>query len=366
MEPLKFTLQTVNPQKLKFDSLLSTMGCDNKPDEFFKAERNNLGCEYERPYVDADYNVLTHSVEVRYAQENNEQSMEVYVVELNDIQRKRLIAHKNRYNQKNLTASFETSIFFKSYLNDTEEGKAFAASLPGKSTREKVAGLLNTSDSTIKRLWYVGDNMPEEFGLISENNSSLKEAEEKIKIMKWKKEQEELKKQPLIDPCKNGTGNIDPAKEMVKDKIETVVNEKNKNNSDYNPSQPMSPVPTSNTNIPSIKETSINSEDQDNEDESDEDEDKTEHLSLVEPVTTTGMINFTQSTIEIEGMGHFSMNVTDNNAQVVVNGKALEGVKYLPVTDLNPLKYANVKSFVFQENKHKGLNIQIIITNFPR
>jgi len=121
MGKLKFRITIANPQNLKLHPLLSEMGCDNKADEFFKAEKENLGCKSERPIIDTDNNVLTHSADVLYAQENGDESMEVFVVELSDIQRRRLIAHKNRYNQKNLAASFETSKFFKGYLTETEE-----------------------------------------------------------------------------------------------------------------------------------------------------------------------------------------------------------------------------------------------------
>ena len=65
-------------------------------------------------------------------------------------------------------------------------------------------------------------------------------------------------------------------------------------------------------------------------------------------------------------MGMFTANVTDNIAQLTVNGKAVNNVKYTPIANQDPQKFANVNSFVFQEPTHKGLNIQIIVTNFHK
>jgi hypothetical protein len=63
-------------------------------------------------------------------------------------------------------------------------------------------------------------------------------------------------------------------------------------------------------------------------------------------------------------MGKFDVNLTNDTAELLVNGMAIEDVEYMPIANLDPKKYANVNSFVFQEPKHKGLNIQIIISNF--
>jgi ParB-like chromosome segregation protein Spo0J len=360
MNQLDFVLSTANPQNLKLHPLLSRMGCNNKPDEFFKAEKENLGCKSERPIIDTDNNVLTHSADVLYAQENGVDSIEVYVVELSDIQRRRLIAHKNRYNQKHLSASYETSIFFKNYLNDTEEGKLFAESLPGKSTRSKVAGLLNTSDSTIKRLWFVGDSLPEEFGLINENNSSLKEAEEKIKLMKWKKEVAEAKKQDEVKKAAQD--------EKGKSTEESEAKEENPNPDDDTNEEIKPPVSTpSLTQQLPISTRITPKEDADKETNEDQvffgvdsvDEPQEE---CQDPTATS--YSFSKSYIEIEGMGRFAVNVTNDTAELTVNGKTINGVQYIPIANQNPLKFANVNSFVFQEPKHKGLNIQIIVSNF--
>jgi len=332
------------------------MGCDNKADEFFKAEKENLGCKSERPIIDTDNNVLTHSADVLYAQENGDESMEVFVVELSDIQRRRLIAHKNRYNQKNLAASFETSKFFKGYLTETEEGRLFAESLPGKSTRQKVAGLLNTSDSTIKRLWFVGDVTPEEFGLINENNSSLKEAEEKIKLTLWKKQQDEAKRiaQEEKNNCEDKTGTIEPNGDTNNDtgeEIHTTIS-----------TPPTDPEPTNcapNKPEPDADQQTKGREVYFGNESIDEPEEECQNA-------TATSYSFSKSYIEIEGMGRFAVNVTNDTAELLVNGKAIDGVQYMPIANQDPKKFANVHSFAFQEPKHKGLNIQIIITNFSR
>jgi len=355
MKTPEFILTKVNPKDLQIHPILSGMGFANRPDEFFNAERLNLGCKFECPIVDTQNNVLTHSADVIAAQEQGTISMEVYVVELDDIQKRRLIAHKHYYNKQNLTASYETSIFFKSYMTENPEGMLFASTLPGKTTRQKVAGLLNTGDSTIKRLWFVGDNLPEEFGLINENNSSLKQAEEKIKLMKWKKEQAEILKTPMpavTDCTPSAPDNTGVANQLPADD-ENVSFEPNSN------PQPKPTSPQINSNTKAITN---GKDDEDGDSENDPNE-----LSQVECTnSTSSSYSFSKSSIEIAGMGQFSVNVTENVAEVVVNGKAIEGITYLPLVDLNPLKFGNVNSFVFQENRHKGLNIQIIISNFPR
>jgi len=342
MQTPEFVLMQIDPKLLKVHPFLSDMGFDNRPDEIYNLELKNFGFHFERPIIDAEYNILTHSADVIAAQENNFASIEVFSVVLDDAHKRRLIALKHRYNIRKQILNYNTSLFCKSYLTEDAQGIDFAKTLPGKTTREKVAGLLNTSDSTIKRLWFIGDSMPEELGLIDAGYSSLKEAEEKVKIAKWKKEQALKKEQEASkNKCESQEGG-DSKSEI----IEHLLHNNEKENLPVNTPIQHQVELGNEIGESEYYESSIQEETQQTQN------DTAYFLSNV--------------SFAIEGMGDFAANVTGDKAELIVNGIPIDGVHYLSRTNLNPVKYANVNSFIFQENSLNGLNIQIIISNFKK
>jgi hypothetical protein len=179
MTDLTFTPSIANPADLKAHPILIEMGYGRTADVYF-IEAMKYFNHYDKPVVDMDNNVITHWSDVQAAVANCIAGMEIYRVDMTIIQLRRFIAMKHRYHRMDLIAGYNTVKFFEGYLTGDTDGIALAASMQG-TTREKIANLMQTSDSTVKRLMEVGKHKFEKLGLIEEGYVSFKQVLDEIK-----------------------------------------------------------------------------------------------------------------------------------------------------------------------------------------
>ncbi len=194
MKKFNFVRKQVNVTTLTAHPILVEWGFDFQPDEHFARLLKIYGL-YEMPVIDSNGNVITHLAEVLAAKENGEIYIDVYVIDMNEIDLRLFICLKHKYSKKEQVKSYEAAKFFRDYLKNNNEGKELAKTLPG-DINEKVGQLIQTSDSTIKRLLKVGDSKPEYLGMIDNGNLSFHDAESEIKVEKLTtKHKENVEKQ---------------------------------------------------------------------------------------------------------------------------------------------------------------------------
>lgn len=80
-------------------------------------------------------------------------------------------------------------------------------------------------------------------------------------------------------------------------------------------------------------------------------------------VTATNY-NFSQGTFSIDGIGQFNVTVSNNKANLEINGKQLKNVVYEPIDDVLGAEENCSRSFIFRQNKKDGISIQLTIENF--
>lgn len=182
MKKFNFVRKQVNVATLTAHPILVEWGFDFQPDEHFARLLKIYGL-YEMPVIDSNGNVITHLAEVLAAIENGESYLDVYVIDMDEMDLKLFICLKHKYSQKEQVKSYEAAKFFRDYLKNSDDGKELAKTLPG-DINEKVGQLMQTSDSTIKRLLKVGDSKPEYLGMIDNGNLSFHDAESEIKVEK--------------------------------------------------------------------------------------------------------------------------------------------------------------------------------------
>lgn len=177
----QFILVTINPNDLVIHPVLVEMAYDNRPDEnYIKAM--DIFNHYEKPVIDLSNNIITHCADVIAAQKNGLTEIEVYRVALNEQQLRMFISLKHTYCKENIIATYKTIKYYEDYLTKDAGGQELAKTIPFDTTREKIAALMQTSDSTIKRVKEIGDNKPEKLGLINENETSMKHVLNEIKL----------------------------------------------------------------------------------------------------------------------------------------------------------------------------------------
>ncbi|RZL20463.1 MAG: hypothetical protein EOO89_00035 [Pedobacter sp.] len=189
MKKFNFIRKTVNLATLTAHPLLIEWGFDFKPDEHFAGLLKLYGL-YEIPVVDPKGKIITHVADVLAAIENGETHIDVYEIDMDDIDLKLFIFLKHKYSQKSQVKSYHAAKFFRNYLENNDDGKRLAGTLPG-DINKKVGQLMQTSDSTIKRLLSVGDSNPAYLGMIDEKNLSFHDAESKIKVDRHTKKHKE-------------------------------------------------------------------------------------------------------------------------------------------------------------------------------
>lgn len=277
-----------------------------------------------------DNKIVTHSAEVLAAIENGMAQIEVYQADMTGNELRKFIALKHRYSVKNLQATYRTIRFLEDYLTSDDEGKKLAQTLKG-TTRQKIASFLNTSDSTIKRVKYIGDNNRfDTLGLIEQGERSLKEVAYEIKLAK--------------------------------------MNTKTQENKDRD--KPVVP----NTNVIKSPVDDDREEDNDIEYEDSGDDDISEEYYIdpedtgdnTAPATAIPSANFVNGTFNIEGMGKFEISVTDNVPSVTINGKTIRNISYQTISNREASETGGSKSFILSQAGKNGLCIQLTVENISK
>jgi hypothetical protein len=335
-----FTSITVNPNNLAPHALLTEMGYNDKSDIFFAGALKYFN-HYECAVIDMDNKVLTHSAEVEAAVANGVTEMTVYRVDLNDLEIRKLIAVKHKYNMKDLLASFNTITFYEDYLKNKTEGIKLSTILTG-DINDKIAALIHTSASTVKRLKQVGEKKLHMLGLIQESEKSFKEVLLEIKLERMadnqKAEADKAAKKPEADisvPTVNtGGGEADDEEyysEPATDQAGMDLYEDDNDSYDDADSSPIDTPPT----------------------------------AYVE-TATEGNYEFSKGSMTLSGLGDLMIGFTDNIPQLYFNGKLIPNISYEAITNRDSEENGTARSFVFKQPGKKGISIQLTVENLPK
>lgn len=204
----KFTLERIDISNARVHPSVIALGYNYKP--FNDEEDNHAILQdfnyfekfYDRPVavkIGEQYLLLTHTRDFHLLKESGETEMEVYVgCFSDDLDIQRFIGLRNGVLKRNWRAQYEMATFFREYL-ETEEGKKYAKSIPHKKTREKIAYLMGTSDSTIQRVLNIGDNGPEYLDMITNEHISYNAADVAIKKDKYSGKKKDNEVKPKCD-----------------------------------------------------------------------------------------------------------------------------------------------------------------------
>lgn len=317
-----FTLRTVNPNTLKAHASLSSMGHAYETNAVFNAVKAYFN-HYNQPVVDLDNNVLSHYVDVQAAVANGKSKIEVLQVALSEMDVLKFILTEHKYHLRNAIASYETADYWRNYLDKDPDGIKLAKTMKGK-TADKIAELMHTSDSSIKRLLRVGDNAPEKLGLIANGETSLKEVIDELNAEKHK-----------------GTlvaNDADPADNVEEKEQNTAQEEVKQVATSYTP-------PTQTPALQFDKPTTTSKP----------------KGNFDEPTSTDGLMEFTTG-IRF-GNTAISVDVVEGKPKLFVNGKELRNVSYDVVVNREDEQSGSTTSFIFEEAKSGGVAIQITIEN---
>jgi hypothetical protein len=321
---VKFKLKKVNPNQLTVHPILEETGFNNSPDKFFADMLKEFG-HYERPVIDLDGQLITHSAEALAAVMNQEKSIEVWEVNMDSISIRKFIFLKHKYYRRKMVASYASVKFWENYFTKNPEGIEFGKTIEG-STRQKVARMMQTSDSTIKRLKFIGENVPEKLGLIDEGLCSLKEAEECAKKKKW------IPQQLTVS-----SSVTDNAANRVNDRVEELSG-----NASIEKEQSV-PTPV----IFPIEKDSMDA-------------------AGTTYSTTTSAFQFLQGTLSVEGLGEFEMSTTGSVPVLKVNGVEIPNSSYHSRERDDVSKFSDVNTFGFKQPGKDGFAIQIFVHNISK
>lgn len=189
-----FTLTRINITKVKVHPSVVALGYSYKPSDDNEANKvlqddfNYFEKFYDRPVAienGDEYLLLTHLKDFHLLKESGETEIEVYVGCFeDDYTVQRFIGLRNSVLKKDWRAQYEMATFLTEFL-DTDEGKEYAKSIPHKKTREKVAYMMGTSDSSIQRVMAIGKEAPEYLDMITEGHISFTEANVAHKKQKY-------------------------------------------------------------------------------------------------------------------------------------------------------------------------------------
>lgn len=316
MKKLNFRKTTINPAELIVHPLLSELGYDYKPTEYFTEMLKENGL-YERIIITEQNQILSNCADVLAAAENGETTIDVCQVNFTEMQIRFLILHKHKYHVKNLFASYKTAKFLRTYLTEDPEGLVLANSLLG-DINVKIAHLMHTSDSTIKRLLRVGDERPSSLGLIDEGHTSFKEVLDKIKL-------EHLKN-------KSSKGNRD-------------ADGQDQSNSRFE---------EANSDAPSQGTMGL------------EDAPSAPNLDKQEQKASSNAVNFEPGISSIEGYPAFSFNITSNNVEFFVDGKRIKKLVLDRFIVRETEDNGRAETFVISDQKHNGFYMSLTIQNMKK
>ena len=337
----EFVSITCNPMDLRIHTLLTEMGYNNTPDAFF-IETSKLFNFYDSPVIDMENNVITHAPDVLAAIENEVASMNVYQVNMTSAQLRIFIALKHKYHSRNLIASFKTIKFYEEYLATNPEGIRLSASLTG-TTREKIAMLMQTSDSTIKRIKLVGEEALDKLGLIEQGFTSFKQVADQIKADRLAAETAKRKAAitTLVEPTPADEYYIEP---------------------NTNPGEKKEPTPSEEYYVadPTKNDTIVGNPNIGNEPYYSDGVNNVETIKPTEPRFEDFNCMFSS-----EGLGQFEINVSDNVPTVTINGKEIKNMSYEPIVDSGNAN-GTTHSFVLSQPGKNPLCIQLTIENLSK
>lgn len=342
MTNLTFTASNANPRELTPHPILVEMGYGRIDDDVYFIETMKYFNHYDKPVVDSDNNVITHWSDVQAAVANDVADMEVYKVDMTVIHLRRFIAMKHRYHRMDLIASYNTAMFFEKYLTEDAEGIRLAESIGGKTTRENIALLMQTSDSTIARLKDVGLNAFDKLGLIEQGHASFKEVRAKIKADRMAAETAKRMAAQLIEPLQQTT--VAPNAEYVEPVENLDENVMTALPEEYYEPTLADEVPEP---IQSTEPYYENSEENEIE-------------KKAKPLFEDFNCMFSS-----EGLGQFEINVTDNVPTVKVNGKELKNMSYEVLVDEKDSN-GTVHSFVLSQPGKNALCFQLTVENVSK
>ena len=337
---MTFTSTTANPNDLKPHQMLIEMGYGHTPDPYF-IESLKYFNQYDKPVIDKENNVVTHLADVLAAKENGMVSLEVYQMQMTSSQLRRFIALKHKYHSRNLIASFNTIKFYEDYLANDEEGIKLSDSMTG-TTREKIAMLMQTSDSTIKRIKEVGTLKADKLGLIEQGYTSFKQVTDEIKAERLAARTVERKaamtaaeptpvNEYYVEPNANPIENAEPVAQG-----EYYVADPAGNESDV--------VPGGLADEPYYDGGETNE-------------------VLVHP--TQPKFEDFNCMFSSAGLGQFEISVSDNVPTVTINGEELKNISYeVHVDEKNSNGTAH--SFILSQPGKNALCIQLTVENLSK
>lgn len=175
MKKPQFLQKTTDITNTQPHSVLREYELDFVPNDYFIDMLKKYGL-YERPILDKNGNAITHYADIMAAKANGIKQMEVYEVDMNEKELTLFILSKHTYTIKKAKRSFQIAAFYRDYLTTNSEGIKLAKTIKG-NINKKIAFLMDTSESTVKRLLYIGQSKKaeEHFNMIEEGNKSLQE-----------------------------------------------------------------------------------------------------------------------------------------------------------------------------------------------
>jgi len=187
--------------------------------------------------------------------------------------------------------------------------------------------VMQTSDSTVKRLLRVGDNAYEKLGLIQEGETSFKQVIDALKLEQLQRKTEERRQH--------------------------MENSK------------ASPV-RSTSNIDTVEVTSVSEEDggPDKEEQIPDDIKSNDNEVSASNQTNTGPIIFSSANMTFAGFGNLQINSTSQGTGIKINGKAVQDAVLFTYTKRDEDGNILSDSFVIEERKKNGIQIQITVSNY--
>lgn len=172
-----YVKRQINPCELQPHDLIKENRLNNEANFIFAGLIDKINI-YETFIITKDKKVLTNWNELLAAQKNKVKLIDVIEVDLTDNQIKFLFYTKQTYSVKNLRVVYNMIYFYRDYFFNTEEGgklykelkkeyklkkprnaKYLSESNKGYTNINIMVGyLLNTSESTIKRIKKIGDH----------------------------------------------------------------------------------------------------------------------------------------------------------------------------------------------------------------
>lgn len=315
MKKLQFLQKTADITNTQPHYVLKEYELDFIPNDYFIGMLKKYGL-YERPILDKDGNAITHYADIMAARANGNKQLDVYVVDMDEKELTLFILSKHTYSIKKAKRSFQIAVFYRDYLTSNSEGIKLAKTIKG-NINKKIAFLMDTSESTVKRLLYIGQSKKadEHFNMIEEGNMSLQETRGVV----------------------NEERNSNPTKPNIE--------EQNKDAS-----------MNGDNNIVTLDNS---------EDKTDDDSAEVRNSKLVQLVPDNPIV-FQDNCIKVDNES-ISYGLDENNEPYIEkDGIRLKNVFMTEVIHRNSPLNGKVKSIIFTQRAVDGVSIQITVENFGK